>query len=50
VLGLAPRVRSDAPTAEKRLSALRKAMEGSAWYKLGRTLGLVYAEDVLAEK
>lgn len=44
VFGGGVRVRCDAPTAEARLGALRKACGSSRWFRLGRRLGLVYAD------
>ncbi len=44
VLGAAPRLYSDAPTAEARLAALRKACAASRWFRLGQKLGFIYPE------
>lgn len=44
VFGAAPRLYTDAPTAEGRLAALRKACAACAWYRLGEKLGLVYSD------
>ena len=45
LLGAAPRLLSDAPTAEARLAALRKACAASAWFRLGRKLGFIYFDS-----
>jgi glycosyltransferase involved in cell wall biosynthesis len=44
IFGVAPRLLTDAPTAEGRLSALRKACGGSMWYRVGQRLGFIYSE------
>jgi len=44
VLGASPRLMTDAPTAEARLAAIRKACAASAWYRLGEKLGFLYPE------
>jgi hypothetical protein len=44
VFGAAPRLGADAPTAEARLAALRKACASSAWFRLGEKLGFIYRE------
>jgi len=44
LFGASPPLLSDAPTAEARLAALRKACTKSAWFRLGQKLGLVYGE------
>jgi hypothetical protein len=45
LLGASPRFMTDAPTAEARLAALRKACAASAWFRLGERLGFVYSES-----
>jgi glycosyltransferase involved in cell wall biosynthesis len=45
VFGASPRLMTDAPAAEARLVALRKACAASAWYRLGEKLGFLYGED-----
>jgi len=44
LIGAGPRLLTEAPTAEARLAALRKACAGSAWFRLGEKLGFVYGE------
>lgn len=44
LFGLSPRVMTDAPTAEARLAALRKACAASPWFRLGQKLGFIYPE------
>ena len=44
LFGASPRLFTDAPTAEGRLAALRKACAASAWFRLGEKLGFVYFE------
>jgi len=44
VFGAAPRLMTDAPTAEARLAALRKACAASPWFRLGEKLGFIYRE------
>lgn len=44
LFGAAPRLLTDALTAEARLGAMRKACASSAWYRLGEKLGFVYSE------
>jgi len=44
LFGAAPRLIVHAPTAQARLSALRKSCTACAWYRLGQRLGLVYDE------
>jgi glycosyltransferase involved in cell wall biosynthesis len=44
LFGASPRLLTDAPTAEARLAAMRKACAASAWYRLGEKLGFVYRE------
>jgi len=42
LFGVSPRLLTDAPTAEARLAALRKACAASRWFRLGQRLGLIY--------
>jgi glycosyltransferase involved in cell wall biosynthesis len=44
LFGLSPTLLTDAPTAEARLTAMRKACAASPWYRLGEKIGLVYTE------
>jgi glycosyltransferase involved in cell wall biosynthesis len=44
VFGAAPQLYTDAPTAEARLAALRKACSQSPWFRLGQKLGLIYTD------
>jgi glycosyltransferase involved in cell wall biosynthesis len=44
VFGASPHLLTDAPTAEARLAALRKACAASAWFRLGEKLGFIYLE------
>jgi hypothetical protein len=45
LIGASPHLIVDAPTAEGRLAALRKACASSGWYRLGEKLGFVYTEE-----
>ncbi len=47
ILGVSPRLLIDAPTAEARLAALRKACAASAWFRLGEKLGFIYSRAVI---
>ncbi len=44
LFGAAPRLMTDAPTAEARLAALRKACAASPWFRLGQKLGFIYSD------
>ena len=44
LIGAAPRLIIDAPTAEARLAALRKSCAASPWFRLGRKLGFLYPD------
>ena len=44
LFGAGPRYLTGAPTAAKRLAALRKSCASSKWFQLGRSLGLIYPE------
>ena len=44
IFGAGPRLPDDAPAAEARLAALRKACAASAWFRLGQKLGCIYPE------
>ncbi len=44
LFGTAPRLHTDAPTAEARLAAMRKACAASRWFRLGEKLGFIYSE------
>lgn len=48
VFGVTLDILREAPTAEKRLSHLRKRCEESRWFQLGRQLGFVYVPSVQA--
>ena len=45
LIGAAPAVISDAPTAGQRLAALQKSCDASAWFRLGRKLGFLYQQE-----